>query len=325
MKSLKCIVFNVEHGLCVFVKSPNGYGMLIDCGSREKFSPIKWIRGEYNATTRKDGFKYFNGKQYGLMIVTHLHADHFSDVGSLKDNDEPKTLQRDKKTMKYLDEKISEAKKKGDTSKTKILEDFKKFSDKFIEEAEETPDWGFEFYRRYQLPFSTAEEVDSDREKIINNRSYIIGISYAGKKILIPGDIEAPGWEEVLDDEDLQEVLADTNFFVASHHGHKSGFTSKILDHSGRPDIFIISARSGDESIDSAYGKSENSKGYRITGDKEKSHSVSTRRREKSIEITVNEDGTSAITLLDTPDNLNENQARLRDRRTGKATAGWGV
>jgi len=51
MRCLECILFNVQHGLCAFVKSPTGYGLLIDCGSRGKFSPIKWIRGEYNVNT----------------------------------------------------------------------------------------------------------------------------------------------------------------------------------------------------------------------------------------------------------------------------------
>jgi len=324
VKSLKCIVFNVEHGLCVFVKSPVGYGLLIDCGSRDKFSPIKWIRGKYNVNT--PGFKYYNGRQYAEMVVTHLHADHFSDIGSFKNrNDRPKTLARDKRTLTFIEEKIAEAKEDEDDAKLDILEEFLKFSDAYTEDVDVEPDWGFDLYERYQLPYNRAEKVDADREKIINNRSFVIGIGYAGKKIVIPGDIEVGGWDEALDDKNLQDVIAETNFFVASHHGHKSGFTKKILDHSGKPDIFIISARSGDESIDSAYSDSHNSNGYRITGDARKSHSVSTRKRDRSIEITFNEDGTSSIELFKADDNLNENQQRLRQRRTRRTTSGWGL
>lgn len=94
MKSLVCTIFNVEHGLCVFVKSPNGCGLLVDCGSRASFSPIKWSRGKYNVNT--PGFQYYEGRQYAEMIVTHLHHDHFSDIGSFKKTaDKPKTLTRD--------------------------------------------------------------------------------------------------------------------------------------------------------------------------------------------------------------------------------------
>lgn len=325
MKSLECIVFNVEHGLCVFVRSPNGYGLLIDCGSRAKFSPIKWIRGNYNVNTPDFEYDESEGRQYAEMIVSHLHTDHFSDIGSFKNQkDKPETLRRDKKTLKYIEEKIAEAKEDEDNEQIEVLETFLKFSDSYTEDVDHVPDWGFDYYDRYQLPFNKAEEVDSDREKIINNRSFIIGIEYAGQKIMIPGDIEVGGWEEALKSKKLQEVLSGTTFFVTSHHGHKSGFTKKILDHSGKPDIFIISARSGDDSIDSSYGKSENSNGYKITGEKEKSHQVSTQRDGgKSIQITISENGSSSIELFDADDNLNDNQARLRKRRTRKATSGW--
>jgi len=225
--------------------------------------------------------------------------------------------------LKFIEEKIAEAKEEENEKEVELLEEFVKFSDTYTEEVEEEPHWGFDFYERYRLPYKRAEGVDPDREKIINNRSLVVGIGYADKKIMIPGDIEVGGWEEALKDKKLQDVVGETNFFVASHHGHKSGFTKKILEHSGKPDIFIISARAGDESVDSAYSKSENSNGYRIEGETEKSHSVSTRNRGRSIKITINEDGTSSLALFKASDNLNENQQRLRGRRTRRAMAAW--
>jgi hypothetical protein len=323
MKSLVCTVFNVEHGLCVFVKSLNGYGLLIDCGSRARFSPIKWIRGKYNANT--PGFQYYEGRQYAEMIVTHLHHDHFSDIGSFKKTaDRPKTLTRDKKTLEFLEEKINEAKESGDERQVEEIQTFVDFSEEYTEDVDTEPEWGFDYYDRYQLPYSRAEKVNSGREHIINNRSFIIGIKCAGKKIMVPGDIELEGWEEALRDKKLQSVLSATNFFVASHHGHKSGFTNSILDHTGKPDIFILSVRSSDDSVDSAYGKSENSNGFLIDGDKAKSHRVSTQRAgDRSIQITVKQNGSSSIKLIRAENNLNDNQKRLRKRRTKQATANW--
>jgi len=167
MKSLVCTIFNVEHGLCVFVKSPNGYGLLIDCGSRTSFSPIKWIRGKYNVNT--PGFQYYEGRQYAEMIVTHLHHDHFSDMGSFKKTvDKPKTLTRDKKTLEFLEEKINEAKESGDERQVEEIQTFLDFSETYTEDVETEPDWGFDYYDRYQLPYSRAEEVNSGREHIIN-------------------------------------------------------------------------------------------------------------------------------------------------------------
>jgi len=324
VKALECIIFNVEHGFCACIKSPNGYGLLVDCGSRDRFSPIKWIRQQYNVNT--PGFCYYQGRQYAECVITHLHADHFDDVGSFKDSgDKPKTLVRDKRTMKFLDEKIQEAKKRGDTECVKVLEQFKKFSGDYTEDVKQKPDWGFGFYERFQLPFDKAEAVNANRNKIINNRSNVLGISYAGKKILIPGDIEVEAWQEALKDKCLQRVVAKTTFFVASPHGHKSGFTSEILDHSGKPDLFIVSARSGDEDVDTSYSKAENSNGYVVAGRNCKSHMLSTREEKKTIRIRIKVDGSTEVSLIDTPDNLNENQARLRARKTHRAALSWGV
>ncbi len=316
---MKCIIFNVEHGFCAFIKSPNNYGLLIDCGSRENFSPIKWIRQHYRIDL--DTIKYFDGQRFAKCIITHLHADHFDDVGMLE-QDEPKILLRDKETMKFLEEKIRENDKKPN-ARIEKLKKFKEFSDKFNQDVKDQPDWGFDSFDTYQLPFSMAEDIDSDREKIINNRSFVIGVEYAGYKVLIPGDMEVGGWEKAFCSDKFGEVVKNTNFFVASHHGHKSGFTKGILDYTGKPDIYIVSARSGDDSIDSSYSNNDNSYGYQISGRTYKSYMISTREEQKSIEITVNEDCSSNIILLKATDNLSNNQADNRDRKTKRFSQGW--
>ena len=321
MKYLECIIFNVEHGLCVFVRSPNGYGLLVDCGSRANFSPVKWIRGRYNA--RNPEFRYFEGSQYAEMVVSHLHHDHFSDIGSFK-NDKPKTLTRDKKTLKFLEEKLSEAKEEGDDKKIDDIRKFLDFSSTYTEKVSDSPDWGFEFFDRYQLPYNRAKDANGSRDKIINNRSFVLGVGFAGKKSLLPGDIEVEGWHEAFQDKKCRSILSGTNFFVASHHGHKSGFTKKILEFTGKPDVYIISAKSGDPHVDSSYANSNNSNGYRLKGDAKKSHSVSTRGNEQcSFSIKIFSDGSSEMERFTALDNLNDNQKKLRTKRTRKTTSSW--
>lgn len=312
MSELICTIFNVEHGFCAFVRSPNKYGLLIDCHSRANFSPIKWIRKTYHIDSSDNPkIKYYKGKRFALCIVTHMHSDHFHDVGSFdKKQDGPKQLRKDDKTLKFIDEMIDEMIKDGAKGaegrrKLQALRKFKKFCAAYTED-DTTVDWGFEL-STHQLSYSDADDVSDGSSHLINNRSYVIAIEFAGKKILIPGDIEAEGWEKALENENFQKLVAGTDFFVASHHGHKSGFTKKVLEHSGKPDIFIVSAGQGGAQIDKSYSKSENSNGYLIDGDIVKSHSVSTCGRGKSIEITVRDDGTSRIRLLEAKDNLSAN------------------
>lgn len=315
MKKLVCTILNVDHGFAAFVSSPNGYGLLVDAGSRPGFSPVKWIRANYH-----DHLTLFEGRRIAMAIITHLHADHFDDVGSFKGYEDPKILVRDKQTMRFLDKKIEE----GDQDRTEVIRIFKAFSKKFTETVDAEPDWGFDFFKYKQISYESADAVSTSEDKIINNRSFITGITFAGRKMLFPGDIEVEGWRKALELESVREVVADTSFFIASHHGHKSGFSSEILKHSGRPFLYIVSAKSGDQHIDTSYSQEENSTGFPVEGRNDLAHMVSTREKKASVQITIYENGHSTVRFVDAKDNLNENQKRLRARRTKQKTRGWG-
>ncbi len=320
MKRLECIIFDVEHGLSAFIKSPSDYGLLIDCGRRQNFSPIKWIRSNYNIGT--GNIKFFECRRIAKLIITHLHADHLTDVGHLIDTEKPKHLLRDKKTMKYVDQKIES---KPNDESTKILRDFKAFQSKYTEDIEKDVEWGFNCLSSKNLSLEDAKEVSSSEDNIINNRSFLTVIGYAGEKILFLGDIEVEGWEKALTYKSIKESLKGINFFVASHHGHKSGFTSKVIDVTGKPELFIVSAKTGDDSIDSSYSKDEYCKGYLIKGDKEKTKMVSTRERSASIKIIIFEDGSTEVSLVETKENLNRDQKKILERRTNKMLSAWNI
>jgi len=72
---LRVIVFNVERGFCAFVRSPNNYGLLVDCGSSSKFSPVKYIiENECQNLTK------LNDRYLAYFVVSHPHDDHISDI-----------------------------------------------------------------------------------------------------------------------------------------------------------------------------------------------------------------------------------------------------
>lgn len=189
---------------------------------------------------------------------------------------------------------------------------------------EKQVDWGFDFYKHSQISYTDAESISKDRDKIINNRSFVTGIEYAGNKILFPGDIETEGWEKAFRSSYMRDILDGTNFFVTSHHGRQSGCNSNMLDYTGIPYSYIVSARAKDDgTYYSFYSKPENSYGYPVHGDNEPSRVISTKRRNQSIKIIIDELGRSAIVPIFTPDNLTKNQQRLVQRRTKRAVSGW--
>jgi beta-lactamase superfamily II metal-dependent hydrolase len=326
MKALECIVFNVEHGFCAFIKSPNDYGLLIDCGSSENFSPIKWIKEHYNKGI--GNIIYFKGTRVARCIITHLHIDHFSDVGAFEVFDakpkrlEPKRLTRDKKALSILDRKIATEK---NTEVKEVIEKFMRFQKQYTEPAEDEIDWGFDFFEWRQISLEAARDVSANNDdKFLNNRSYIVSIGYAGYKILFPGDIEVEGWRKAMEDSKFKGLFKNTDFFITSHHGHKTGFTSEILGHTGIPFLYIVSAKSGDENISTSYSKSDYSKGFMIKGDRVNSRMISTRER-GSIKITISPGEHPEISTIDTEDNLNKNQKKQLSRRSKKIISKLGI
>jgi len=296
---------------------------MIDCGSRQFFSPIKWARNHYNLN--HNNIRYFEGRRIAELIISHLHADHFRDVGSfyLNKRDKPKHLYRDKESLKFIDQKVKEEK---DPKRRRVLTQFKKFQASYNQNITKEVDWGVDFFDIRRISYSDAEDISSNRDKIINNRSYIVGIEYAGKKILFPGDIEKEGWEKAFSYQSIREILAGTDFFVTSHHGHESGCHPDILKYAGKPRIYIVSAKSGDDNTYyDFYSKPENSKGYMVKGDIKASRLISTKKHGKSIKITIREDGSNSIELFSTHDNLSRNQQKLVQRKTRRAVGEWGT
>jgi beta-lactamase superfamily II metal-dependent hydrolase len=318
LKTLECIVFDVEHGFSSFVKSPNGYGLLIDFGSRGFFSPVKWIRGNYNL--QKGNIEPFEGRRIAEAFVSHLHMDHFDDVGSLKNLDKPKHLYRDKKVVPMLEKRINAEK---DERNRTILTNFKNFQAEYTKDPECEVDWGFDSFHYFQLPYDAAQEVSSDDNKLINNRSYVVAVQFGQKKILFPGDIEVEGWIKAFEYPRFASTVKGTSFFVASHHGHKSGFTSEILKYTGKPDVYIVSTRSGDEAVDTSYSKAELSNGCLVEGERYRSRIISTREKQSSIKISIDESGNHSISWVNTPDNLDDHQRKILNRQTKRVLKAW--
>ena len=58
--------------------------------------------------------------------------------------------------------------------------------------------------------------------------------------IVIPGDLEEPGWKKLLLLKDFRDELNRVNTFVASHHGRESGYCKEVFDYC-RPNVIIFS------------------------------------------------------------------------------------
>lgn len=286
MGKLRVIIFHVEHGFCGFVKSPNDYTLLIDCGSSETFSPIKYI-----IENELYGTKEYNAHKLTKFVLSHPHDDHLSDIERLISDLKPAIILK----QKYNWEEI----KVGDKEKYENLDIYSEWQEKYNQEVVSPPDWGMVLNHGTYLNPEQAKKLNEG--KFINNSSIPTFIEYKGWKIVFPGDIETSGWLELLKRENFKNSLMGTSFFVASHHGHSAGYCKEIYETMGRPYFNIVSTHRGDESVDPAYSRPENAKGVQYNN--ETRYMFST-RNDGSIVIEVDDNGKATFDFLQLSNNI---------------------
>ena len=84
---MKIIFYDVEHGSCCHIITPNGKHILIDVGSKSDSSIVDYINRKY----------YFGcGGNIDELIITHPHEDHIYDLPKLYRVLPPRVLYRPK-------------------------------------------------------------------------------------------------------------------------------------------------------------------------------------------------------------------------------------
>lgn len=261
MDKLELIVYNVGHGLAVaLIERPNNYVTLVDLGADTGFTPLKDL--SLKRKVRPD-----------LLYITHPHADHINDVETAQDG-KFKPLGLNYQDYDWADVKGRERPELA----YKI--------DKFLELQKAVP------YRDYaghaKLTPWRFKPADAKRlfgeSTYVNNSSFVIIYQWQDFKITIGGDIETDAMESMLANTGFLESAKGTNILVASHHGHKSGFTPAWVQKVGKPNVNLISVQEKDPHVDDRYSSQEFAKGVPFDGE--------TRYR-----ITTRSDGSILVTM----------------------------
>jgi competence protein ComEC len=110
-----------------------------------------------------------------------------------------------------------------------------------------------------------------------NSKSLCLIIEYAGRSIILPGDLESPGMEEI-----LRQPSPQADVLMAPHHGSLAESPDGILKWSNAGVVIISgSARANQPAVQSAY--SSGNRKLLITA------------RDRAIEIRITADGTMNI------------------------------
>lgn len=187
---LDCTFLSVGHGLAVVVELPSGRTMLYDAGrfgppvsGAQTIASCLWSRG----TTHLDA-----------VVLSHADADHYNAL--------PELLKRISVGVIYVSPVMFE----GDGRALAALEEAIRRADVPIRQIHSGD--------RLQVGYACRIEVlHPPRRGVIgsdNANNLTLEIEYLGKRVLLTGDLESPGLDDLMAEEPI-----DCDLLLAPHHG----------------------------------------------------------------------------------------------------------
>lgn len=205
---LICVFWDVQHGNATYVNTPANEHVVIDLGvgsykgANLAFSPLLHLKRRY-------GIRQLDG-----VIITHPHRDHLDDIGNF-DALNPRVLLRPKH---LTDAEVRGGNRIGGP----VVEQYLRINARYSAPVEPAADpFSSSRPEGHSIRTFTPRSCPCDN---LNNHSVVTVISYAGSKLLIPGDNEPPSWEELLANPNFVSAIQATDVLLAPHHGRDSGF-----------------------------------------------------------------------------------------------------
>ncbi len=263
-------IFDVGHGACAVITTPQGKLFMIDCGHS---NDRPWRPS-----------LAFAGQEIESLVVSNYDEDHVSDLENLmaKKPPKPNWITRNPSVGPTVLRKLKMENGMGPgiarLERWMVAIEGKTFSG--------GPNAGGMQRSSYYNNYPDFQDE--------NNLSVVTFIEYAGFRALFPGDLEAEGWRKLLERSAFQEKLGEIDLFVASHHGRKTGCCDEVFEKICRPRIVVMSDR--DKQFDSQETTDwyhHRSGGIDFNGGR---RHVFTTRRDGDITIQVHENNTWSIT-----------------------------
>lgn len=248
-KQATMTVWDVQLGLAIHIKAPNGKYIVIDLGT-----------GTYESGNSSPLRKrMFDNIAY--MIITHPHLDHISDILNF-DINSPKILQRAKS---LTNEEVMEGVRYCDKAK---FEKYCDINDRYNspvryddENNTENPD----NYGGLEIQTFSTSACDHSN---FNNFSIITIFKFSGIKVVVCGDNEKDSFDVLMRRSDFKDAVRNADLLVAPHHGRESAYHSEFVSLVN-PRITIISdTTKSDASAVDKY--TQKSRGWKVRGEERK-------------------------------------------------------
>lgn len=221
-------LWDVEHGLATWIRTPSGHNHWIDAGynSSTDFSPAERVKEYYKESTLH------------FLVISHPDADHINGLPEVTASlGNPRVFCRNRSLPPIENHAFGQA----DYQKEYRLLDLSFTSpvpDEFNPYNSQVTG-GVEVWTEY-LPYEKAGSS--------NDSSVVCFYSYAGWLFVCPGDIGPSGWKRFFDINRLTITAlvgrSHTRVLVAPHHGRPSGFSADMMN-ALKPSLVLISDKRG--------------------------------------------------------------------------------
>ena len=271
--SLAVKFYDVGHGSCTHIITPNGRHYLVDVGSRSDKSVCKHIAD-----------KYLGMGEIDYLVITHPHLDHIYDLRSMQTLGlGPKVLQRPTAAFPLA---ISLEDSPSDVALKKHAN---QMNERYTSPVTIDP----------CLPENTgglsvrifSPRVTDNESSDINNYSSVVVLDYVGFKLVLTGDNPSKKLREQLQNREFASAISDADVLLAPHHGRSGEYCDDFVQKVN-PRITVISddcIQRGTQ-IDSSGFYGNVTRGVNWCGNFRK---VFTTRNDGTVTITINGDGSS--------------------------------
>lgn len=198
-------VWDVQLGLAVHVKAPNGKYIVIDLGTGTYES------GNYAPILKR---KFDN---IAYMILTHPHLDHISDILNF-DRNQPKILHR---PISLTNAEVMEGVRYCDKDK---FEKYCEINDRYSSPVSVDNENYIRNPDNYGgLDIQTFSTSACDHSNF-NNFSIITVFALSGIKVVVCGDNEKESLDILMKRSDFRDAVRNADVLVAPHHGRDSAY-----------------------------------------------------------------------------------------------------
>jgi len=174
------------------------------------------------------------------FISTHPHTDHFSGLNELFKRFSIGNIWVVKNEFVIDEEKLSDS-QRADWKLYKTFRDTAQTQLNGTTVVRPTEKDSLDFWKQDGIEILAPNNDLLKLAKDKNNQnimSYVLLITYAGRKIVFGGDAEEPTWKHIV--ENHADKIKDVTILDASHHGRDSGYYQPALEIM-KPEFTLVS------------------------------------------------------------------------------------